>query len=158
MIRSQRGGCAAKAEARWLKVFSTLNEFQARLFAADKALDLGRGGISRLARLTGLSRTTITKGVGELQAGRKLASPGKGRVREVGGGRKKIEEADPAVPGLLRKIVEETTAGDPMSLLRWTCKSTRTLAEELTRLGHPVTWVTVARLPGSDGVFLAGQP
>jgi len=145
MIRSRRGGSAAKAEERWRKVFSTLNEFQARLFAADKALDLGRGGISRLARLTGLSRTTITKGVGELQAGRKLASPGEGRVRDVGGGRKKIEEVDPGVPELLQKILEETTAGDPMSLLRWTCKSTRTLAEELTRLGHPVTWVTVAR-------------
>src|SRR5690349_2353836 len=61
MIRSRRGGSAAKAEARWLKVFGTLHEFQARLFAADKALDLGRGGIRRLARLTGLSRTTITK-------------------------------------------------------------------------------------------------
>src|SRR5215469_14460661 len=145
MIRSRRGWSAAKVEERWLKVFRTLNEFQARLFAADKALDLGRGGISRLARLTGLSRTTITKGVGELQAGRKLASPGQGRVREVGGGRKKIEEADPAVAELLQKILEETTAGDPMSLLRWTCKSTRTLAKELTRLGHPVTWVTVAR-------------
>ena len=145
MIRSRRGWSAAKVEERWLKVFRTLNEFQARLFAADKALDLGRGGISRLARLTGLSRTTITKGVGELQAGRKLAGPGEGRVREVGGGRKKMEETDPAVPELLPKIWEETTAGDPMSLLRWTCKSTRTLAKELTRLGHPVTWVTVAR-------------
>jgi hypothetical protein len=145
MIRSRKGWSAAKAERRWLKVFSTLNEFQARLFAADKALDLGRGGISWLARLTGLSRTTITKAAGELQAGRKLTSPGQGRVREVGGGRKKIEEVDPAVPELLQKILEESTAGDPMSLLRWTCKSTRTLAEELTRLGHPVTWVTVAR-------------
>src|SRR6516165_10900108 len=145
MIRSRRGWSAAKAEERWLKVFRTLHEFQARLFAADKALDLGRGGIRRLARWTGLSRTTITKGVGELQAGRKLAGPGEGRVREVGGGRKKMEETDPAVPELLPKIWEETTAGDPRSWLRWTCKSTRTLAKELTRLGHPVTWVTVAR-------------
>jgi len=88
---------------------------------------------------------TLGKAAGELQAGRKLTSPGPGRVREVGGGRKKIEEVDPAVPELLQKILEESTAGDPMSLLRWTCKSTRTLAEELTRLGHPVTWVTVAR-------------
>ena len=129
MIRSRRGWSAAKVEERWLKVFRTLNEFQARLFAADKALDLGRGGISRLARLTGLSRTTITKGVGELQAGRKLTGPGEGRVREVGGGRKKMEETDPAVPELLPKIWEETTAGDPRSWLRWTCKSTRTLAK-----------------------------
>lgn len=145
MFRSTHGRSRAKSERRWLKVFRTLNEFQARLFAADKALDLGRGGITCLARLTGLSRTTITKAVGELQAGGKLATPGEGRIREMGGGRKKIEETDPAVPKLLQKILEESTAGDPMSLLRWTCKSTRTLAEELTRLGHPVTWVTVAR-------------
>ena len=145
MIRSTRGRCSARAEGRWLKVFSTLNEFQARLFAADKALDLGRGGISRLSALTGLSRTTITKAVEELQGNRKLVNPGEGRVRQVGGGRKRIEQVDPAVRELLRKILEETTAGDPMSMLRWTSKSTRAMAEELTRLGHPITWVTVAR-------------
>ena len=74
-----------------------MNEFQARLFAADKALDLGRGGISRLSALTGLSRTTITKGVEELESGGKLVSVGEGRVRRVGGGRKKIEGVDPGV-------------------------------------------------------------
>ena len=145
MIRSTRGRSVSEAEKRWLKVFHTLNELQARLFAADKALDLGRGGISRLAALTGLSRTTITKAVDELQGSGKLVDPGEGRVRRVGGGRKKVEEVDPAVQESLRKILEETTAGDPMSLLRWTSKSTRTMAAELTRLGHPVTWVTVAR-------------
>jgi hypothetical protein len=137
-----------------LKVFRTLNEFQARLFAADKALDLGRGGISRLSALTGLSRTTITKAAKELEDSRRLANPGEGRVREVGGGRKRIEQVDPAVPDLLRKILAETTAGDPMSLLRWTSKSTRTMAEELTRLGHPITWVTVARCLDEMGYFL----
>ena len=145
MIRSTRGRSDSGTERRWLKVFRTLNEFQARLFAADKALDLGRGGISRLAALTGLSRTTITKAVEELGSGAKLVNPGEGRVRRVGGGRKKVEGVDPGVQDLLAKILEETTAGDPMSHLRWTSKSTRTLAEELTRLGHPVTWVTVAR-------------
>ena len=131
-----------------------MNEFQARLFAADKALDLGRGGISRLAALTGLSRTTITKAVEELGNSGKLVSPGEGRVRRVGGGRKKIEGVDPGVGALLEKILEETTAGDPMSLLRWTSKSTRTMAEELTRLGHPVTWVTVARCLDDMGYSL----
>ena len=72
-----------------------LNEFQARLFAADKALDSGPGGISRLAALTGLSRTTITKAVAELGSGGKLVDPGKGSVRLVDGGRKKVEEVDP---------------------------------------------------------------
>ena len=154
MIRSTRGRSVSEAEKRWLKVFHTLNELQARLFAADKALDLGRGGISRLAALTGLSRTTITKAVDELQGSGKLVDPGEGRVRRVGGGRKKVEEVDPAVQESLRKILEETTAGDPMSLLRWTSKSTRRMASELTRLGHPVTWVTVARCLDDMGYSL----
>jgi len=131
-----------------------LNELQARLFAADKALDLGRGGISRLSALTGLSRTTITKAVEELESGGKLVGPGEGRVRRVGGGRKKVEGIDPGVWDLLAKILEETTAGDPMSQLRWTSKSTRTMAEELTRLGHPVSWVTVARCLDDMGYSL----
>src|SRR5713226_7045036 len=105
MIRST--GVRSVAERRWLKVFGTLNEFQARLFAADKALDLGRGGISRLSALTGLSRTTINKAVEELEGSRKLASPGEGRAREVGGGRKRIEQVDPAVQDLLRKVLAE---------------------------------------------------
>ena len=106
------------------------------LFAADKALDLGRGGISRLSVLTGLSRTTITKAVEELSGRGKLVSPGEGRVRWAGGGRKKVEGMDPGVRDWLGKILEETTAGDPMSLLRWISQSTRTIAEELTRLGR----------------------
>ena len=153
MIRSTLGRSLSAKQGRWLKVFRILNEFQARLFAADKALDLGRGGISQLSALTGLSRTTITKAVEELKSG-KLLSPGEGRVRRVGGGRKKVEGVDPGVRDLLEKILEETTAGDPMSQLRWTSKSTRTMAEELTRLGHPVTWVTVARCMDDKGYSL----
>src|SRR5450755_2535014 len=158
MVRSPSGRSVSGSERRWLKVFGTLDEFQARLFAADKALDLGRGGMSRVAALTGLSRTTITKAVEELRGGGKLVSPGEGRARRAGGGRKRVEEVDPDVRDLLDKILEETTAGDPMSLLRWTNKSTRTMAEELTRSGHPVTWVTVARCLNDNGVFVAGQP
>jgi Rhodopirellula transposase DDE domain len=153
MIRSTLGRSVSGKERRWLKVFGTLNEFQARLFAADKSLDLGRGGISRVSGLTGLSRTTITKAVEELKSG-KLVSPGEGRVRRVGGGRKKVEGVDPGVRDMLERILEETTAGDPMSQLRWTSKSTRTMAEELTRLGHPVTWVTVARCLDDMGYSL----
>jgi Rhodopirellula transposase DDE domain len=154
MIKCTPGRSVSGAERRWLKVFSILNEFQARLFAADKALDLGRGGISRVSVLTGLSRTTITKAVEELEGNRKLTDRGRGRVRQVGGGRKRIEQVDPAVRELLRKILEETTAGDPMRALRWTSKSTRTMAQELTRLGHPITWVTVARCLDDMGYSL----
>ena len=91
MIRSTR---RTAQENRWLKVLGTLNEYQARLFVADKALDRGRGGISRLSVLTGMSRTTITKAVEELNGRKKLAAEGK-QIREAGGGRKKVEDADP---------------------------------------------------------------
>ena len=118
-----------KTEKRWLNVLSTLNEFQARLFVADKALDLGRGGISWLSQLTGMSRTTITKAVQELNRGKGLRVPAGGGARRSGGGRKKLEQNDPRLQQDLRRIVEESTAGDPMSLLRWTRKSTRTIAQ-----------------------------
>jgi hypothetical protein len=115
------------------------------LFVADKALDQGRGGISRLAELTGMSRTTITKAAAELNSGKKLAVVERWQVREAGGGRKKVEEADPGLEVQLGKILEETSAGDPMSALRWTNKSSEAMAEELTRQGHPVSDKTVAR-------------
>ena len=135
-----------KTECRWLKVLSTLNEFQARLYVADKAMDLGRGGISYLSALTGMSRTTITKAIGELQRGRELRVPSGGGARQPGGGRKKVEEVDPQLGRELTRLVEDSTAGDPMNLLRWTSKSTRTLAAALTRRGHPIQSDTVARL------------
>ncbi|MEK7374108.1 MAG: ISAzo13 family transposase [Thermodesulfobacteriota bacterium] len=142
MIRS--AGRTAR-ERRWLKVLGTLNEYQARLFVADKALDQGRGGISRLSELTGMSRTTITKAAVELSSRKKLAGAERGQIREAGGGRKKVEDSDPGLPAQLGKILEETSAGDPMSALRWTNKSTEAMATELTRQGHPVSDKTVAR-------------
>ena len=102
------------------------------------------GGISRLSQLTGMSQVTITQGLNELRTGRKLRTAGEG-VRQPGGGRKKVEQADPNLPGHLKTIVEATTAGDPMSPLRWTSKSTRTIAQELSRAGHPISSVTVGR-------------
>jgi Rhodopirellula transposase DDE domain len=142
MIRSAQ---RASSDRRWLKVLSTLNEFQARIYVADKAMDWGRGGISYLSKLTGMSRTTITQTVQELAKSRKMVRPAEGRVRQPGGGRKRAEEMEPEIGQQLNAIVEETTAGDPMSLLRWTSKSTRRIAEELTRRGHAISWMTVAR-------------
>jgi len=141
-------------ERRWLKVFSTLNEAQARWFAADKALDLGRGGVSRMSLVTGLSRTTITKAMEELRGRGALMPAAVGRIRREGAGRKRIEESAPEVKKLIAKIVEETTAGDPMTFLRWTSKSTRTIAEELTRRGHPTSRMTVARCLSDLGYSL----
>ena len=128
-----------------MKVLGTLNEYQARLFVAEKALERGRGGVTHLSQLTGMSRVTITQGVKDLSSVARLRSASSGRVRNPGGGRKKVEEGDPRLLRRLKAIVEETTAGDPMSPLKWTSKSTRTIAEELTRLGHSVSSVTVGR-------------
>lgn len=132
-------------ETRWLKLLSVLNEYQARLFVAVKALDLGRGGVSRMSALTGLSRTTITKAVGELTQRRKLKFLSGERIREAGAGRKKVEQEDDKLREELKQIVEQSTAGDPMSALRWTNQATQAIAEELTRRGHPVSDKTVAR-------------
>ena len=141
-------------ERRWVKVLSTLNEAQARWFVADKALDLGRGGVSRLSGVTGMSRTTITKAIAELHARGALMPAAMGRVRLAGAGRKRVEESDPEVKPLIAGIVEETTAGDPMSLLRWTSKSTRTIAAELAKRGHPIDAVTVGRCLSELGYSL----
>ena len=141
-------------ERCWLRVMSTLNEYQARLFVAEKALEMGRGGTSRLSLLTGMSRVTISSGMTELRGGKRLRDAGAGRVRAPGGGRKKVEEADPSMQRRLKSIVEETTAGDPMSPLKWTSKSTRTIAEELERAGHSVSNVTVARCLAEMGYTL----
>jgi hypothetical protein len=94
MVSATRAGGADRTpeERRWVKVLSTLNEAQARWFAADKALDLGRGGVSRLSEVTGMSRTTITKAIGELRARGALMPAAMGRVRREGGGRKRVEE------------------------------------------------------------------
>ena len=151
MIRSK---LQSAQERRWLRVLSTLNEFQARLFLANQALDQGRGGISRISALTGMSRTTLTKAAAEL-TGRKKLGPGAGeRIRATGAGRRKVEEADKQLRAQLTQIVEETTAGNPMSALRWTNKSTEAIAMELTRRGHPISDRTVARMLDEVGYSL----
>ncbi len=144
-MRSYAHRKSAPADKQWLRVLGTLNEYQARLFVGERALQMGRGGISNLSSLTGMSRVTITQGVAELRSARRLRTVASGRVRSPGGGRKKVEAADPKLSRKLRAIVEETTAGDPMSPLKWTSKSTRTIADELTRAGHAISSVTVGR-------------
>jgi hypothetical protein len=134
-------------------VFETLNEAQSRWFAADKALDLGRGGVTRMSDLTGLSRTTITKAIAELTRPGKLAAED-GRIRKPGAGRKRVEESDPEVRRLIEQIVDETTAGDPESPLKWTSKATRTIAEQVTGRGHAVSARTVSRCLSDLGYSL----
>lgn len=134
---------AEPAHDLFLRVLGTLNEAQARWFVAEEAIARGRGGLQAIAELTGMSRTTILRGMRELREGAALERGH--RVREPGGGRKRLEVADPKLDRALKKILDETTAGDPMSPLRWTSKSTEKIAAELTRKGHAVSGETVRR-------------
>lgn len=134
-----------------LKVLGALNESQARWYVAREALARGRGGLKAMYELTGMSRPTILKGVRELQQRKELPRE---RVRQLGGGRKRLEEADPGLAAALERIMEENTAGNPMSLLRWTNKTTLRIAEELTRLGHSVSDETVRRRLAEMGYSL----
>jgi len=97
-----------------------------------------------MCEVSGLSKPTVIKGVKELRSPQALRPEG-GRIRQVGGGRKTLEERDPQLIQRLRQMMEETTAGDPMSLLRWTSKSTYQIRDELRREGHPVSEDTVQR-------------
>jgi hypothetical protein len=111
-----------------------LDERQRRLLAGAMAEVLGRGGQARVAEAAGISRNTVIAGTKDLAEGAQL----QGRVRRVGAGPKRKVDLDPDLLVLLDSLVEPDSRGDPMSPLRWTLKSTRVLAAELTRLGHAV--------------------
>ena len=119
-----------------------LTERSRRMLAAAEANQLGYGGVSLVSRACGLSRVTITKGQSE------LAAPplSEERIRRPGGGRRSLTDHDPKLPELLESMVEPLARGDPESPLRWTCKSTRTLAKELTGRRHPISHEKVAQL------------
>jgi len=123
-------------------LFPHLNERQRRLAAAAEARAMGRGGVSQVARATGMSRTTIHRGLVELDR----MEPSSERCRRPGGGRKSIREQDPLILKHLRELVDPSTRGDPMSPLRWTCKSTRQLAAALQKKGHTVGHSVVAEM------------
>lgn len=130
---------------KYAQLESLMNERMRRHWAASEALVLGYGGISLVSQATGLSRTTITTGIQELQEG-SLSSDSPERSRRSGGGRPALIIANPELVEDLEALVAPTTRGDPMSPLRWTCKSTRLLAEELNQKGHAVSHQTVATL------------
>ncbi len=128
----------------WFRLFHDLNESQRRWLAGAMAIEAGWGGIARVQGITGLSAPTIIKGMREVRSRRALTS--EHRIRPVGAGRKPVEADDPALLETLKQLVDDSTAGDPMSPLRWIHKSTRTVAKEVTRLGHPMSHVTAGRL------------
>jgi transposase len=134
-----------------------LHERARRRWASTEALAFGRGGISAVARATGLSRKTIRAGIHELRHGEGgAAAPETTRMRRPGAGRKRRAVQDPTLLGDLETLVEPTTRGDPQSPLRWTCKSVRRLAVELQAQGHQVSAQLVSELLRAAGYSLQG--
>jgi hypothetical protein len=132
-------------------VWSLLDERTRRLMAASEARTLGYGGISQVRRACGLSRKAIAKGMREIEEGTSVPP---GRIRRPGAGRKKLITHDPRLPAALDRLIDPETRGDPESPLRWICKSTRTLAAQLTRQKHPISHVKVSQLLKEQGYSL----
>ena len=138
-------------EAKFQGLSPELSERGRRRWAAVEALSLGRGGISVVSAATGLAHSTIRRGIRELDTG---DDPPPGYERRPGAGRKPIATAGPGSRAALERLVEPGSRGDPQSPLRWTCKSTRRLAQELTAQGHPVGATTVRHLLREAGYSL----
>ncbi len=139
--------------AKFSALLPHLDERQRRLYLGSEARSLGHGGIAAVARAAGVSRQTVVAGVDELEAG---GAPLE-RTRRPGGGRKRLTETDPRLRLALLGLVEPGTRGDPESPLRWTTKSTRHLAGELSGMGHRVSADTVAVLLKEEGFSLQGN-
>ena len=139
--------------AKFESIFPHLDERQRRLLMGAEARALGHGGIRLVAWAAGVREATVSLGVDELELG---AEP-LGRARRPGGGRKRAADVDPGLRPALLALVEPQERGDPMSPLRWTTKSTRGLAAELTRQGHKVGADTVGDLLREEGFSLQGN-
>ncbi len=133
---------SAELRVKLSRLWPLLDERTRRLMAASEAQSLGYGGASLVSRACGLSPKAIHKGIGEIKAGTFY----KGRIRRPGAGRKAITTTDTALLKELEFLVEDSACSDPESPLRWTVKSTRTLAETLTRDQHPVSHAKVGAL------------
>lgn len=131
-----------------------LDERGRRWWAASEALELGHGGIKAVAQATGMGERTIRRGCAEIRKGLPRDHAIERRVRRSGGGRKRLPEIDSELIDRLESLVEPTTRGDPMSPLKWTCKSTRKLAKVLNETGHQVCHTKVAQLLADLGYSL----
>src|SRR5438552_13548247 len=139
--------------AKFESILPHLDERQRRLLMGAEAQVLGHGGIRAVARAAGVREATVSLGVTELDSG---AEP-RGRARRPGGGRKRAADLDPGLRPALLALVEPAERGDPESPLRWTVKSTRKLAAELTVQGHRVSADTVGDLLRQEGFSLQGN-
>ena len=147
----------ARIQTKYRSLEPEMDERMQRQWAAAEASDVGWGGITAVAEATGMSRTTITAGLRELKLPEEERVEEASRIRRPGGGRKLVTEIDPDLLAALEALIQPTTRGDPESPLRWTCKSTEKLADELTRQNHPVRARTVARLLREVGYSLQGN-
>ncbi|GGJ71182.1 hypothetical protein GCM10010121_097220 [Streptomyces brasiliensis] len=136
--------------AKFGAILPHLDERQRRLLMGAEARSLGHGGIRAVARAAGVREATVSLGVRELDSG----EPPLGRVRRAGGSRKRTVDLDPLLWPALLALVEPDVRGDPMSPLRWTTKSTRKLAAELTRQGHRISADTEASAISSRSVLI----
>ena len=127
-----------------LDYLSGLNEVDARHYVGLWAIELGWGGISQVNKLTGKSMDTIRKGIHEIKSGKNIKN--EGRLRKEGGGRKKFIDKNPSIKEKIEIILEENTAGDPMSILKWTNKSTYTIAHELEKNNQNISEDTIGRI------------
>lgn len=154
----QNADLIRQIELKFAALNPVFDERVRRQWAAAEALAYGWGGVSAVSRATGLSIDTIRKGMGELSL--RDTEPDacvQARVRSPGGGRRRLDERDPELAPALEWLVDPATRGDPQSPLRWTCKSTSRLAEEMTQAGHPISAGTVATLLKKQGYSLQGN-
>lgn len=141
------------ADSKLGQIWPHLNERTRRLVAAAEAMHAGRGGVTSVSRATGLSRVTIYKGIKEMKTQPLDAD----RIRRRGAGRPMLEAVNPAIKAELEASVDSSTRGDPESPLRWTCKSTRAIAAELTAKGLRVSHEKVAQMLRDSGYSLQGN-
>ena len=139
---------------RFAVVSPQLDERARRLLAATEARAVGYGGIAAVSQATGVAPSTIGRGLQDLAAEAPLAP---GRVRRPGGGRKPLTDHDPTLRADLLTLVEPDARGDPMSALRWTCKSLRRLADELAKLGHQVSRTVIGEILKAEKFSLQGN-
>ena len=147
---------AASVAEKFENLSPMMNEKLKRRWAACEAMSIGRGGVTTISKATGISRTTIRKGILEIEheypeLTEELTQE---RIRCSGGGRHPLTDKDPVLQVDLEKLVDPATRGEPTCPLLWTSKSTRKLAEELQRLGHQVSYRTVARMLHKMGYSL----
>ena len=144
-------------QQKYKKILPYLNEKQTRIVLAAEAESMGRGGLSKVSKLTGISRITLNMGIKELALSATVDTLKNERIRKSGGGRKKATEKNKNLAIILEKIVSPHTMGDPMKPLLWTNKSLRNISDELKNLGYNISHKLVGVILKESGYSLQGN-